>query len=89
VGVHFGPLPAIKGNVDAMIGWIAVLWALAWMAPNTQQIMAAFKPALESVDPVRALRWQPTIFWLGATAFIVFYAMAEMGKVSEFLYFQF
>jgi hypothetical protein len=89
MGIHFAPLPAIKGDVDAMIGWIAALWALAWLGPNTQQIMGAFKPALENVIPIRGLRWQPNLFWLGTTAFVLFYAITEMGRVSEFLYFQF
>jgi D-alanyl-lipoteichoic acid acyltransferase DltB (MBOAT superfamily) len=89
MGIHFGPLPAIKGNVDVMFGWIIALWALAWLAPNTQQILAAFRPALESVAPAGRLRWQPSPLWLGATTFVLFYAVTEMGKASEFLYFQF
>lgn len=88
-GVHFGSLPAIKGSVNEMISWIATLWVLAWVAPNTQQIMAGFKPSLENVARVRALRWQPTMLWAGATTFVLFHAVTQIGKVSEFLYFQF
>ncbi|HYV62597.1 MAG TPA: hypothetical protein VE958_07975, partial [Bryobacteraceae bacterium] len=63
--------------------------ALAWLAPNTQQIMAAFKSVLEDVAPSRLLRWQPNIYWFGAVALGFGYALAQMGGVSEFLYFQF
>ncbi|CAH1073954.1 MBOAT family O-acyltransferase [Candidatus Nitrotoga sp. 1052] len=89
LGIHFGPLPAIDGKVDMMIGWIVALWALAWLAPNTQQIMANFKPALENVTPTKWLRWQPDKLWLTTIGMCLLYAVTEMGKVSEFLYFQF
>lgn len=72
-----------------MIGWIAVLWALAWLAPNTQQIMANFKPALENVTPTKWLHWQPNKLWLTSIVVCLLYALTEMEKVSEFLYFQF
>lgn len=88
-GIHFGPLPAVDGNVDIMTGWIIALWALAWLAPNTQQIMANFKPALENVSPTKRLLWQPNKLWLTSIAVCLLYALTEMEKVSEFLYFQF
>ena len=88
-GIHFGPLPAIEGSVDAMMGGIATLWALTWLAPNTQQIMAAFKPTLGDVANGGWLRWWPSKPWLASIALGLLYAITEMGKVSEFLYFQF
>lgn len=78
------PLP-----LESVTFWIAGLWALAWLAPNTQQIMAAFKPVLEDVAPSQLLRWRPNIYWFGAVALGLGYALAQMGGVSEFLYFQF
>ena len=81
-------LPPSTSSVRKLAGGHS-LWALAWLGPNTQQIMGAFKPALENVIPIRGLRWQPNLFWLGTTAFVLFYAITEMGRVSEFLYFQF
>lgn len=90
-GVGFGALPAINEGRGSGItmGWIAACWAITWFAPNTQQIMASFKPALEEGAPTRWPRWQPNLLWLGATILCVFYSLIEMGKVSEFLYFQF
>lgn len=87
-GIGFGPLP-IFSELKGTWTWLAALWILAWTAPNTQQIMARFKPALEHVRPLQWVRWQPTTLWLGVTAGCLLYAMTEMGKVSEFLYFQF
>ena len=79
-------------GTDAAMIRIGALWALAWLAPNTQQIMAAFKPALaevSSMPSMRLLDWQPNIYWFGAVACGLAYALAQMGGVSEFLYFQF
>ena len=78
-----------ENGVGTMFGWIAALWALAWLAPNTQQIMAAFRPALEEVTYSGRLRWQPNTLWLAGIAVGLLYTVTEMGKVSEFLYFQF
>lgn len=91
MGIGFGYVEAIDEGLRyfPVQGWIAALWALAWFAPNTQQIMAAFRPALDAVAPSGRLRWQPDVFWLGVTALGLFYALTELGKVSEFLYFQF
>lgn len=78
------------GNeLHADLGWIAALWALAWLAPNTQQVMAAFRPALEDVRYSGRLGWRPNTLWLAGIAVGLLYTVTEMGKVSEFLYFQF
>ncbi|MDR3395493.1 MAG: MBOAT family protein [Parasulfuritortus sp.] len=87
-GVSFGHLPALSSVKDVSIR-IATVSVLAWLAPNTQQIMTAFKPALESVSYNGLLRWHPNKFWLGYITVVLIYAFNEMGKVSEFLYFQF
>lgn len=88
-----GIVPSTINNgdfgIDAAMIRIGALWAVAWLAPNTQQIMAAFKPALADVSPMQLLGWQPNIYWFGAVAFGLAYALAQMGGVSEFLYFQF
>lgn len=82
-----GGLSESGGHPD--FGWIAALWALVWLAPNTQQIMAASRPALEEVGDSGPLSWRPNGLWLAGVAVGVLYAVTEMGKVSEFLYFQF
>jgi D-alanyl-lipoteichoic acid acyltransferase DltB (MBOAT superfamily) len=88
----FGAPPATgagEGVTDTAAFRIAALWALAWLAPNTQQLMAAFKPALGTASPTRWPGWQPDVYWFSAVALGLACALAEMGEVSEFLYFQF
>lgn len=91
-GVQFGHLPAFAetpGGGATLLMWIAGLGAWVWCLPNIQQIMADFKPALDRVQSPARLQWRPRLPWLLLTACVLWYALAEMGKVSEFLYFQF
>ena len=91
-GVVFGGLPAfsdIPGRTSSMVAWVAGLWLLVWFAPNSQQIMVNFKPALETVFSTSRLCWKPNRLWMMATIVVLLYAFKKMGKVSEFLYFQF
>lgn len=77
------------GSSANTVKWVLALWALAWLAPNSQQIMARFEPTLEVVTSKSRILWQPSLRWLVVTVFILTYSVIEMGKVSEFLYFQF
>ncbi len=91
-GVKFGDLPAfsaIPGATTAMVIWVLSMWVLVWFAPNSQQIMSDFKPALELVTSATRLRWQPNTRWMIVTILVFLFALGQMGKVSEFLYFQF
>ena len=89
-GIHFGPLPAIGGENNIMIGWIAALWILVWLTPNTQQIMASFKPALDEIkEPAQYLSWRPNQIFALLIGFVFAMALCSMNRVSEFLYFQF
>lgn len=89
VGISFGSLPSLDGLSHAFI-WISALWLLSWVAPNTQQIMAGFKPALEQIkEPTGYFSWRPNraFAWLVGCLFVA--ALFSMNRVSEFLYFQF
>jgi alginate O-acetyltransferase complex protein AlgI len=72
---------------------IALLLAIAWAWPNTQEIMARFRPALdaEAVKPA-AWTWRPnmaTAIALAAVAAPALYIILFTDRVSDFLYFQF
>ena len=75
----------------AAIAWIALSLAIVWFAPNTQQIMHSYAPALDLPAAIGRphLSWQPStraalIVWL-----IGFVAIVKLNKYSAFLYFQF
>jgi alginate O-acetyltransferase complex protein AlgI len=73
--------------------WIAVLLAVVWWAPNSQQILARFDPALNPVPLLSGgrgrLAWQPNAAWAAATAGVFVLAVLHLSRISEFIYFQF
>jgi alginate O-acetyltransferase complex protein AlgI len=103
IGVRFEAPPAEDYEIQ-LICW-AMLWiAIVWFVPNTQQIMARFRPAFAYTRaswrrnrPLLAfagvspglLRWNPSV--AGATVIGLLTALAclSLQHVSEFLYFEF
>jgi hypothetical protein len=71
--------------------WIVILLLIVWLAPNTQQIMAHYRPALDvPADTPRArLTWSPNRRWLCVHVVVALWAIAAVSRLSEFLYFQF
>lgn len=102
-----GPLGQFLSDIGVQVGMgrvglekDAILWSVAlllvvWFLPNTQQIMARYKPAFEiypgEIKSVRyrILQWRPTIGWLSLVAVGATLSIFSLVKVSEFLYFQF
>jgi D-alanyl-lipoteichoic acid acyltransferase DltB (MBOAT superfamily) len=77
-----------------MYGWIVVLMAIALAAPNTQQVMSRFEPALAETIPARSvgtslLTWMPNWRWASVIGLIGAAGILSLNRVSEFLYFQF
>jgi len=75
-----------------LVNWIVILMAISWFAPNTQQIMARFKPALgmpRDLPPARLLLWRPRVAVAMITAVVAFITIVNLQGYSEFLYFQF
>ena len=101
VGVHFdGPWLARADMVSVF--WLMVFVAAVWILPNTQQLMAAYRPTLSGPDRnarVRlplglggrsmALAWRPTAIWAALVGGISAWSLMSLHRVSEFLYFQF
>ena len=74
----------------AGVPWIIGLLAVCWLAPNSQELLADARPALERVvSPWRRLRWRPSPAWAAAAAVVGAHAFLSLARVSEFLYFQF
>jgi len=73
------------------INWILIMLLTVWVAPNTQQIMKRYKPALDiPLDtPDTKLLWQPNWRWLAIHYVVAAWAISSLSKLSEFLYFRF
>ena len=73
--------------------WIVAVGAIALFAPNTQQLLERFAPALDHVPTQERghfeIRWQPSMRWAIAIGFLGAAGVLSMSRVSEFLYFQF
>ena len=70
---------------------VAVLFAIVWFAPNTQQIMTRYEPALGRAitNPYRRLVWHPLTGWALAAGTVAALGILALGGTTEFLYFQF
>lgn len=79
-----------QGDSSALIALIAAV-VIVWTMPNTQQIMAAYKPALDPEHVFKAswLKWRPNVAW-GIVLAIAFLAcVGTLAAPQKFLYFQF
>lgn len=68
---------------------IAFMLAIAFLAPNTQEIMHRAEPALESVSSRTRFAWALRPYWAFGVGVVLALVLGSLGRVSEFLYFQF
>jgi len=73
--------------------WVALGAAIAFLLPNTQQIMGRFDPALdykrERDGAARLLSWRPSRRWAAVVAMLSLASLLSLSRPAEFLYFQF
>ncbi|MEN9581089.1 MAG: hypothetical protein RJA70_4098 [Pseudomonadota bacterium] len=87
------PLPGFNPLWEPPV--IAGLLVAVWALPNTQEILAHYKPALDHdglVERPTCLRWwhwRPSNTWAVLTAFVFLLSLLSLTRVTEFLYFQF
>ena len=88
-GVSFGDTRDLV--TGGLVNWIWILLLVVWFAPNTQQLLAAYRPALALfADHYRGwLVWRPTPVYAMLAAALALIAIFNLHKQSEFLYFQF
>ncbi len=79
------------------LSMIGKLLLIAWLLPNTQQIMVKNNPALSFYEKdikstFKWFQWQPNLVWMFIIFLFVFHVIMKGMKgenASEFLYFQF
>jgi hypothetical protein len=71
--------------------WIGALLPIIFFAPNTQEIMQRFKPALDqgTESGNARLAWTANSRWGLVMAFVLACGLLSLSRPSEFLYFQF
>ena len=87
-GVRFENAPAFGGGTQ--VNWIIVCALIAFLAPNTQEILRAYRPALAVQSGVAAWwRWRPAPAWLALAILAAALAVLSLTSPTEFLYFRF
>jgi alginate O-acetyltransferase complex protein AlgI len=94
LGLHSGLPGEASSEAVHQFARMAAGFAIVWFLPNTQQILARFKPALERSpwDTERANRillWAPNMRWALALSLVFLGALVGLKDPSTFLYFQF
>ncbi len=94
--IEFLPDAVFGPQAVALLG---LLLLIAWFAPNTQEWMVRYKPALNyptqpdlaQQQPFfrRVLSWRPNTVWAIATGCLFVACVLNLSRVSEFLYFDF
>ena len=88
--IGFKFTPGGGGELVQMYEWIAILMTVIFLAPNTQQILARYRPGLGSPGAwAPRLAWRPSRAWAVACAVIGAIGFLSLHRVSTFLYYQF
>ena len=99
MGIHF----TLDGGTNFVLTylWVTALFFVAFFLPNSQQFLARHDPSLLSADPTNPvsarpfqvphfrLQWLPTSRWAIAIGAMFGLGILTLGRVTEFLYFQF
>ena len=95
IGTAEGILALAAWSMSSGTVLIIILIGVVFFAPNTQQIMIRYQPALEVNNiEIKALyknlfQWKPNYKWALFTLIILFISMLSLANVSEFLYYNF
>jgi len=88
-GVTFGDLRALDSV--RILGFLVMLAVVCVYWPNTQELLARFRPALDYRPEPRPVEvvWSPNWAWGAATGLLLTAGALLISRQSEFLYFQF
>ena len=87
--VFTGFLPIVGIPTREWILWLLSGVCVIWFLPNSQQWLARFSPAWDSVASSSRLAWKPTRGYAILVGCILGVGFLSMNRVSDFLYFQF
>ncbi|MFA7236185.1 MAG: MBOAT family protein [Phycisphaeraceae bacterium] len=85
---------AMKIKAD-QVAEVAVLLAVVWVMPNSQQIMRRYRPTLgrrptwDGPALLGRLRWSAHPLWAWATGAALIACLMQLSRVQEFIYYQF
>jgi alginate O-acetyltransferase complex protein AlgI len=86
-------------HVRSVVVMLAGLAIIVWLVPNTQELLGRFEPALRFKPGESGTRgipwsqkwisWSPSAVWALGVAAITLYALIQISRVNEFIYWQF
>ena len=89
-------------NMGEAVKMVVIFLAVVWFFPNSHEILAAHKPALEydqdppkvSLAPTprwlgRWLTWKPSLLWALILAALMVCGILNLSRPTEFIYWQF
>jgi hypothetical protein len=89
VGLVTQTVPDVRPELQP--AQVLLRYLIIFVAPNTQQIMAAFQPYLAKVEPprLRIALWRPTLGWAAVIGVLFLLDLLALNYSPPFLYFQF
>jgi alginate O-acetyltransferase complex protein AlgI len=92
LGVRFGDMTYF--HRVAQLNWLLVLLVFCWVAPNTQQVLAQYRPALmtpgyDEIGSGGHAAWRPDAGWMVLLAILGVAALLSIPRYSEFIYSRF
>jgi alginate O-acetyltransferase complex protein AlgI len=86
-------------HLRSAVAMLAGLVMIVWLLPNTQELLGRFEPALrfKPADPEsrtaawlqKWISWKPGAVWALGVAVLTLYALSQISRVNEFIYWQF
>ena len=91
---HSNNPPLILPVTREQLIQLTVAAIIVWSFPNTQQILARYKPALALAPSDQGSRrlslyWKPSLLWGLVLGSVILVALVNLQNPSSFLYFQF
>ena len=92
LGPFFGNIFKFEGSGISdpyVVLWFPMGFAIIWLLPNSQQWLAKYAPAWDTVISRSRFSWQPTTLNAIFVGILFFISLISLNRVSTFLYYQF